>query len=138
MDKTFGTSKGMKAGCWILAILCAVFIFTLPGTMLMLWLAYGAQVRMTGDKLRIRWIGSREIAWSDISGFSWAGGAGAVRAALRPLEYRRRSKPGSNPHIAVGAFERGDEILAELTRRTGHAIPHWRESPAGEPGSSRV
>ena len=138
MDKTFRTSKGMKVGCWILAVLCAVFIVTLPGTLLMLWIAYGAHVRMTGDRLSIRWIGTREIAWSDIAGFTWAGGAGAVRAALRPLNYRLRSKPGSNANIAVGAFERSDEMLAELTRRTGHAIPPWRESPAIEPESHRA
>jgi hypothetical protein len=139
MDKTFGTSKGMKVGCWVLAVLCAVFIVTLPGTLLMLWIAYGAHVRMTGDKLYIRWIGSREIPWSDVSGFAWAGGAGAVRAALRPLKCQLHSKPGSNANtIAVGAFERSDEMLAELTRRTGQPIPQWRESPAIEPGSRRV
>jgi hypothetical protein len=123
MDKTFRTSKGMKVGCWVLAGLCAVFIVALPFTILMLWIAYGAHVRMTGDKLYIRWIGTREIPWSDISGFTWAGGAGAVRAALRPLKYQLHSKPGSNANIAVGAFERSDEMLAELTRRTGHTIP---------------
>ena len=138
MDKTFSTSKGMKVACWVLAVLCAVFIVTLPGTILMLWIAYGAQVRMTGDKLSIRWIGTREIPWSDISGFTWAGGAGAVRAALRPLKCQLRSKPGSNAgSIAVGAFERSDEMLAELTRRTGHTIPGWRESPAIEPRPRR-
>lgn len=128
----------MKIGCWILAVLCAVFIVTLPGTLLMLWIAYGAHVRMTGDRLFIRWIGTREIAWSDLSGFAWAGGAGAVRAVLRPLHYRLRSRPGSKANIAVGAFERSDEMLAELTRRTGHAIPPWRESPAIEPDSRRA
>jgi len=138
MDKTFRTSNGMKVGCWVLAVLCAVFIVTLPGTMVMLWIAYGAQVRMTGDKLSIRWIGSREIPWSDISGFTWAGGAGVARAALRPLKYQLHSRPGSTANIAVGAFERSDEMLAELTRRTGHAIPPWRESPAIEPGPRRT
>jgi hypothetical protein len=78
---------------------------------------------MTDDKLYIRWIGTREIPWSDISGFTWAGGAGAVLAALRPLKYQLHSKPGSNANIAVGAFERSDEMLAELTRRSGRTIP---------------
>ena len=137
MDRIFRTSKGMKVGCWVLAVLCAVFIVTLPGTMLMLWIAYRAQVRMTGDKLYIRWIGTREIPWSDISAFTWAGGAGAVRAALRPLKYQLHSKPGSNASIAVSAFERSDEMLAEFTRRTGHAILQWREAPAITPRPRR-
>jgi hypothetical protein len=123
MDKTFMTSKAMKLGCWILAVLCAVFVFTLPGAVLMLWIAYGAQVRMTRDTLCIRWIGSREIPWSDICGFAWADGGGVVRAVLRPLRYQLRSTPGSSANIAVGAFERGDELLAELSRRTGRPIP---------------
>jgi hypothetical protein len=111
----------MKIGCWILAVLCAVFVVLLPGTFLMLWIAYGAYLRITDDKLIIRWIGTREISWSDILSFSWGRAAGAIGAMMRPLSYTQHGK-ASPGNIAIGAFENSEEILAELTKRTGHKI----------------
>src|SRR5688500_15996658 len=71
VDKTYKPRTGMKVGCWVLAVLCAVFIVGLPGTFIMLWIAHGAYVRITDEKLYVRWIGTREIPWKDISGLSW-------------------------------------------------------------------
>jgi hypothetical protein len=122
MDKIYRTSKGMKVGCWVLAVLCAVLVFLLPGTFLMLWIAHGAYVRITDDKLIVRWIGTREISWSDVSALRWGRAAGAIGAALRPLSYELHSKPRTHGNIAVGAFESTDELVAELTRRTGQAV----------------
>ena len=88
----------------------------------MLWLAYKAEVRITDDKLYVRWIGTREIPWSDISGFKWAPAAGAIGAMMRPLSYTLHSKPRSRGNIALGTFQNTEEILSELTRRTGQQI----------------
>lgn len=122
MDKTYRTSRGMKIGCWVLAVLCAVLIVLIPGTVMMLWIAHGAYVRVTDDKLYVRWFGTREIAWSDISSLRWGRAAGAVGAMLRPLSYELHSKPKSFGNIAIGAFEGSEELLAELARRTGQSI----------------
>lgn len=120
-ERIYRTRTGFKIGCWILAVICAVFVVLLPGTVLMLWLAYKAEVRMTDEKLYVRWIGTREIAWNDLSGFSWGPAAGAIGAMMRPLSYTQHSKR-SRGNIAVGTFQNTDEILAELTKRTGLQI----------------
>lgn len=122
MDRVYGTRTGFKVGCWILAVVCAALVVLLPATFLMLWIAYRAQVRMTDDKLYVRWIGSREISWNDISRLEWARGRGAIGALMRPLAYSLHSKPRSRGNLAVGTFHGTDEILAELTRRTGLTI----------------
>lgn len=121
MERVYRTSTGFKVGCWILAVICAVFIVLVPGTILMLWLAYKAEVRMTNDKLYVRWMGTREIPWKDLSGFEWARAAGIIGAMMRPLSYSLNGKSGGN--IAIGAFEKNDEILAELATRSGQKIP---------------
>lgn len=119
MDKTFKTSKGFKVACWILAVVCIPFLVTIPFTLLMLWLAYGARVRVTEDKLVIRWFGTREHAWSDISSLKWVRAPGFIGGMMRPLGYELKSKPKATPRIAVGAHQDSDELVALIQQKTG-------------------
>lgn len=93
-DKVYRTRSGFKVTCWVLAVVCTVLVVLFPFGVLMLWIAYEASVRAVG----------------------------VVAGMLRPLSYQLRSKPSATPRLALGAFEGSDEILAELTRRTGHQI----------------
>jgi hypothetical protein len=119
MERVFKTSTGFKVGCWVIAVLCGVFVVMLPFSLAVLWLAYRAQVRVTDDKIVVRWFGTREHAWSDIAKLAWVRGGGAVGGAMRPMSYELRSKPNANPRIAIGALQGSEELLAIITAKTG-------------------
>ena len=75
-----------------------------------------ADVRMNKT---IRWFGTREHAWSDISSLSRVRAAGLVGGLMAPISYGLRSKPSANPRIALGAHEASAELLAVIEQKTG-------------------
>jgi hypothetical protein len=122
MGKTYGTSTGFKVLCWVMAVICAVFIVLIPMSALLLWLAYGSRIETTDEHLVIKWFGTRRIAWGDFAELRWARGGGLVGALMKPVTYQLKSKPGGAPRFAVGAYQNSQEILDEIQRRTGLTV----------------
>ena len=104
----------------VMAVICGVFIFLLPFSFLMWWVAYKSHVTIRQDKIVIRWLGTREIPWEDFASFQWARAAGAVGVAMRPMSYTLKS--GKTGNIAAGVFETA-ELLEELATHTGLEVP---------------
>ncbi len=120
---TFKISHGFKIFFWILAVLCFLLVLMIPASILLIWVIYKAEVRMTYDELEVQWIGRKKAYWKEITELKWLPALNYVQRKMRPLAYK-----GQNPTrkfkggIPVGAFERTDELLAELQKRSGQTI----------------
>src|SRR5262245_13034973 len=120
-DTTYRPATWFKIMCWVLAVICAIFIVLLPGTIAMIWLALKAQVVVREDRIEVTWFKTRSIPWSSIKAMQWARAAGVIGVAMRPLSYQVEGQRGWG-NIAVGAFEKNGEIIQALTKKTGLSL----------------
>jgi len=123
-ELTFKVRHGFKVFFWILAVLCFLLVLMIPAGILLIWILYKAEVRMTYDELEVQWIWRKKAYWKEITEFKWMPALNYVQRQMRPLLYK-----GQNPaqsfkgNIPVGVFERTDELLSELEKRSGKPVP---------------
>lgn len=123
MEQVFKVSSGFRIVCWVLAVVSCVIFILLPFGILLIFIAYKAEVRMTQDTLEARWIGRRVARWNEITEMSWGRSTGIIRTAMRPLRFVASSAGKTiQGNIPVGVFERSDELVAELQKRAGRQI----------------
>lgn len=123
MEQIFKVRSGFKVFFWILAVLCFLLVILFPAGILLIYVAYKAEVRMTDKTLEARWIGRKAVPWSEITELSWLPTRGALNGMMRPLRFVATSAGKTvKGGIPVGAFERTDELIAELQKRSGKTI----------------
>jgi hypothetical protein len=123
MEKIYKISPGFKTFFWILAVLCFLLVIMIPAGILLLYIVYTAEVRMTHDMFERRWIGKKMVSWNEITELSWLPALGYLQRQMRPLRIVAKNPVGTvKIGLPVGAFERTDELLAELQKRSGQAI----------------
>jgi len=119
MEKTYKPRSGFRNFCIVMGVICILFVVLIPFAILLFWLGTQARITITDEHLVIRWFGTRRVPWNDISSLHVVGTQGVEEAATGPISYTLKSKPNGAPRIALGSFEGREEILAEITRRTG-------------------
>ena len=67
MEQVYKLTTGFKVFFWILAILCLVLVVLFPGTILLVYLIFTAEVRITDKTLQRTWLGTKTVAWGDIT-----------------------------------------------------------------------
>jgi hypothetical protein len=78
---------------------------------------------MTDKTLEVKWMGRKVAAWNEITELSWLPTRGALNAMMRPLRFVAKSAGKTvKGGIPVGAFERTEELIAELQKRSGKTI----------------
>lgn len=123
MDQVYKVSSGFKIFFWILAVLCCLMIILIPAGILMIYIIYKAEVRMTRDTFSRRWVGQKEVPWNEITELSWLPAMGAMQRAMRPLRIVAKSTTRTvKIGLPVGAFEKSEEIVAELQKRSGKSL----------------
>jgi len=123
MDTTFKMRSGFKVFFWILAVFCTILIILIPAAVLIVWIAYTAEVKMNPDTLEVKWIGRKIAPWKDITELKWLPAHGGLKRAMRPLSFKAMSDGKKIAGgIPVGVFERTEELLAELQKRSGKTI----------------
>ncbi len=122
MEKTYKLRTSHRNFCIFMGVLCCVLVVMIPFGIMMFWLATQPRITITDQHLIVRWFGTRTIPWADIASLRVAGTQGVQAAAQGPISYTLKSNPSGNPRIAVGSFEGREEIMAEITRRTGLQI----------------
>jgi hypothetical protein len=116
-------SSGFKTFFWILAVLCILMVIMIPAGILLIYLIFNAEVRMTPHTLERKWMGKKTMQWNEITELKWLPTPGALQKAMRPLRVVAKNptrivKAG----IPVGVFERSPEIIAEMQKRSGKTI----------------
>jgi hypothetical protein len=123
MEQVYKLTTGFKVFFWILAILCLVLVVLFPGTILLVYLIFTAEVRITDKTLQRTWLGTKTVAWGDITELSWLPTKGALAAMMKPLQFVAKSADKTvKASIPVGVFERSGELIAELQKRSGKSI----------------
>jgi len=123
MEKIYKVSSGFKVFFWILAVLCFLLVIMIPAGILLLYIVYKAEVRMTHDMFERRWIGKNSVPWNEITELAWLPTPGYLQKQMRPLRIVAKN-PVKTVKIGlpVGVFERTDELLEELQKRSGQTI----------------
>ena len=123
MEKTYRMRSGFKIFLWIFSVFCFLLVVLIPLGGLLLYVIYTAEVHMTADMLERRWVGKKSVPWNEISELSWLPTRGFLQGFMRPLRIVA-SNPTSKVRfgIPVGAFERTDELIAELEKYSGKSI----------------
>ena len=122
MNKTYRTATSHKVMCWILAVLCMIIVFLFPFAFVMIYIAHAPFVRVEDQKMVLKWFGTREVAFSDIESIEKRRTKGFFAAMMAPHSYTLKSTKKTG-NIAVGAFEDSAEMLAEICKRAGLAVP---------------
>ena len=123
METVYGLSKGFKIFFWILAVICCLMIILIPLGILLIYIIYTAEVRMTSHSLERKWLGRKVMAWNEITELKWMPAVGAMQRAMRPLRVVAKSPTQTvKAGIPVGTFERSAELVAELEKRAGRTI----------------
>ncbi|KAB2842825.1 hypothetical protein F9K50_01195 [bacterium] len=123
MEKIFKVSPGFRIFLWIFSIFCFLLVVLIPMGILLLYIALKAEVRMTHDTLERRWVGRKAVPWNEITELSWLPAMGYLQRYMRPLRIVAEN-PASKVKfgLPVGAFERTDELLVELQKRSGKTV----------------
>lgn len=123
MDQVYKISSGFKVFFWILAVICFLMLILIPAGVLILFVVYKAEVRLSADRFERRWLGLKSAPWNEIVELTWLPAVGALQRAMRPLRIVAKN-PVSTVKIGlpVGAFERSDELVAELEKRSGKTL----------------
>jgi hypothetical protein len=134
--KVYRLSKKWRTICIVLGVVCCLLIVMIPFGILMFVLAAKARIVMYDDRVEIKWMGTRKIAWSDFErlsqGTASVHGAGAVGAMVGaalisgPITYKLKNQKDVGSRIAVHWHENAPEILQEMQRRTGLQIQGLR------------
>jgi len=122
-DKVFKVSKGFKIFFWVIAVLCILMVIMAPAGILLIYIIYKAEVRMTYHTLERRWLGYKAVPWNEITELKWLPAIGAMQRAMRPLRVVAKNPTKTTKFgIPTGTFERNEELLAELEKRSGKTI----------------
>lgn len=123
MEQVYKLSSGFKIIFWILAVLCFLMVITIPATVLIIYVVYKAEVRLSPDRFERRWMGLKSVPWNEITELKWLPAAGALQKAMSPMRIVAKN-PTQTVKIGlpVGAFERSEEIIAELQKRSGKTL----------------
>lgn len=123
MEKTYKISAGFKVFLWIFAVLCFLLIVLIPLGGLLLYIAYQAEIRMSHDSFERRWIGKKSVPWNEITELSWLPAMGYLQRQMRPLRIVAKNPTSTVKFgVPVGAFEKTEELVAELQKRAGKTI----------------
>ena len=115
--------KGFKVFFWILAILCFLMVIMIPAGVLLIYLIYTAEVRMTPHTLERKWIGKKVWAWNEITELKWLPTPSFLQKAMRPMRVMSKNPTQTvKGGIPIGTFERTEELIGELEKRTGKKI----------------
>ncbi len=123
METVYKLSSGFKTFFWILAVLCFLLILLIPAGVLLLYIAYTAEVRLTPHLFERRWIGKKSAPWNEMVELTWLPTPGMLQRMMRPMRIVAKN-PTQTVKIGlpVGAFERSEELIAELQKRSGKEI----------------
>lgn len=123
MEKIYKVSPGFKIFLWIFCFLCFLLVILIPLGILLLYIAFKAEVRMTHDMFERRWVGKKAVPWNEITELSWLPAMGFLQRQMRPLRIVAKNPVSTVKFgLPVGAFERTEELLAELQKRSGKNI----------------
>ena len=122
-ERVYKVSSGFKIFFWILAVLCCLLIIMIPAGIAIIYIVYKAEVRMTHDMFSRRWLGQKSVPWNEITELKWLPALGALQRAMRPMRIVAKSTTGTvKLGLPVGAYEKSEEIIAELQRRSGKTL----------------
>jgi hypothetical protein len=123
MDQVYKISSGFKVFFWILAVICFLMLILIPAGVLILFVVYRAEVRLSADRFERRWLGLKSAPWNEIVELTWLPAVGALQRAMRPLRIVAKNPVNTvKIGLPVGAFERSDELVAELQKRSGKTL----------------
>ena len=123
IEQVYKVSSGFKIGFWILAVFCFLLIIMIPAGVLILYIVYKAEVRLTHDMFERRWVGKKSAPWNEIVELKWLPAVGMLQRAMRPMRIVAKNPTRTvKIGLPVGAFERSEELIAELQKRSGKTI----------------
>jgi len=123
MEKTYRLSRGFTIFFWILGIFCCLIVITLPLGILIIYLIFTAEVHLTHDMLERRWLGRKAVPLNEITELKWLPHYGLLQGQMRPLQVVAKNPVKKTRFgIPVGCFERCDEMIVEMQKRSGHTI----------------
>lgn len=123
MEKVYKINSGFRIFLWVFSIFCFLLVVLIPMGILLLYIAFRAEVRITHDMFERRWVGKKSVPWSEITEISWLPARGYLQGQMRPLRIVAENPTSKVKFgLPVGAFERAEEILGELQRRSGKVI----------------
>lgn len=120
MENIYKLSSGFKTFFWILAVLCFLMVIMIPATVMLIYIIYTAEVRITHDTFERRWLGKRTVMLNEITELAWLPTPGYLQKMMRPMRIVAKNPTQTIKFgLPIGAFEKSDEIVAELQKRTG-------------------
>ena len=123
MDTVYKLSSGFKIFFWILAVLCFLLVFLIPAGILVLYIGYTAEVRLNSHLFERKWVGKKSTPWNEIVELSWLPARGMLQKMMRPMRIVAKNPTQTIKFgLPVGAFERSEELIAELQKRSGKEI----------------
>ena len=130
METTYQTNRGFRIFCTVFAVFCTLTVVMIPFAIGAWWLGYKSSIVVREEHIEVNWFGRRTVNWDEFAGLAWVrliGPGGMItKALMKPLTYSLHdgSNGGTkgNPRIAVGAFEKTDEIISRICQQTGLQI----------------
>ena len=123
MEDVYKLGSGFKVFFWILAVLCILMVFTIPFAILIIVLIFRAEVKLTPYTLERVWMGKKVWNINEITELKWLPTPGFLQKMMRPLMVVSKNPTKTvKAGIPVGTFERTEELVAELEKRTGKKV----------------
>jgi hypothetical protein len=123
MEQIYKLSSGFKTVFWVLAVLCFLLVIMIPAGILVLFIVYKAEVRLTPDRFERRWVGQKSAPWNEIVELKWLPAVGMLQRAMRPMRIVAKNPTQTiKIGLPVGAFERSGELIAEIEKRSGKTL----------------
>ncbi len=97
----------------------AVTVIGLPGTVVILLIAFRARVSVSGDELAYKWLGTTRARVDELTSAEKPVGrsGGAVGAMMATIELHRKS--GKPVRVPAGAFDNGLSAVLSVLRARG-------------------